>query len=74
MEEYKIRFIKEYWELRHRVTKLGDMLSRFNLGTLEFEPTCPIEILRAQFQVMAAYLSLLEVRAKIEGVDLNKEV
>ena len=52
MEEYKIRFIKEYWELKHRIFKLEDLLRKFDLGILEFEPKCPIEILKAQFYTM----------------------
>lgn len=36
MEAYKERFIKEFWELNERVTKLGDMLTKYDNGTLDF--------------------------------------
>lgn len=73
MEEYKIRFIKEYLELKHRIFKLENLLRKFDLGILEFEPKCPIEILKAQFYTMQQYLTLLEIRAQIEHIDLDKE-
>ena len=36
--------------------------------TLEFTPTCPIEILKEQAKLMRKYLYALEVRAEIEKV------
>ena len=74
MEDYKVRFIKEYKELSERVNKLGNMLAKYDNGTLEFTPTCPISLLKAQYFAMRAYLTILEERAEIEDVDLTVEL
>lgn len=46
------------------------MLVKHEAGTLDFEPTCPIELLEHQANVMGEYLHILEVRAEIENVKL----
>lgn len=74
MEAYKVRFIKEYRELKDRKEKLFNMLVKYEQGTLEFEPTCPISLLRKQYQAMCEYLYCLYTRAEIEKIDLNSEV
>lgn len=74
MEDYKVRVIKEYKELSERVNKLGNMLAKYDNGTLEFTPTCPISLLKAQYFAMRAYLTILEERAEIEDVDLTTEL
>lgn len=74
MEAYKERFIKEYGELSKRVNKLGNMLTKYDNGTLEFTPTCPISLLKAQYFAMRAYCTILEERAEIEDIDLTAEV
>ena len=40
-------------------------------GTLDFTPDCPLSLLKKQSSVMANYLTLLDKRARIEGVDLS---
>ena len=70
MEGWKVRFRKEYYELRERYQKLGMMLSQYENGQLEFEPRCPIDLLKRQRSVMWDYLSTLEQRAKIEEIKL----
>lgn len=47
-ETYQDRFVKEYIELKGRYKKLHKMLVKYDAMTLEFTPTCPIEILKAQ--------------------------
>lgn len=74
MEAYKIRFIKEYRELEDRKEKLFNMLLKHEQGILEFEPACPIALLRKQYQAMCEYLYCLSARAEIEKIDLNAEV
>ncbi|MBP3245539.1 MAG: hypothetical protein J6M59_10630 [Bacteroidaceae bacterium] len=74
MEDYKVRFVKEFKELDERTTKLGNMLSKYDEGTLEFTPTCPINMLRTQYFAMLAYRSVLIERAEIEDVDLTTEL
>ena len=75
MEDYKKRMVEEYQELWPRVVKLENILNRYGKGELDFEPTCPIDLLVAQYHAMSTYLNILNVRAEIEDVDLwNKNV
>ena len=62
MEDYKVRFINEYKELKERYEKLKKML--------DFTPNCSYELLRSQQKVMGEYLGILEERAIIEGIEL----
>lgn len=67
---YVSRMIAEYRELKDKYNKLHRMLIKHEAGTLDFEPTCPIELLEHQANVMGEYLHILEVRAEIENVEL----
>ncbi len=67
---YVNRMIAEYHELKDKYNKLHRMLVKHEAGTLDFEPTCPIELLEHQANVMGEYLHILEVRAEIENVKL----
>lgn len=73
MEDYKVRMVAEYREVKTRYQKLHKMLVKFDAGKLDFTPTCPIGILRDQAAAMGKYLYILEMRAEIEGVDLEGE-
>lgn len=42
--DYKDRFKAEYFQLKIRFDKLSAMHTKMKDGTLEFTPTCPIEI------------------------------
>ena len=68
--DYKERMKAEYRELKERYEKLHRMLVKYEAGTLDFTPTCPIELLKKQAKVMGEYLYVLEVRAAMEGVAL----
>ena len=68
--EWQTRFRIEYSELKERYNKLHKMLVKYDAGTLEFKPTCPIELLRKQKAAMGEYLNILEIRAEIEKVTL----
>ena len=70
MDDYKIRMAHEYRQLKERYDKLHNMLVRYDAGTLDFTPSCPIQLLRDQAAAMGKYLYILEVRAQIEKVDL----
>ena len=70
MKDWKERFKKEYYELKERFQKLDMMIGRHEKGQLEFEPKCPIDLLKRQRSVMWDYLSTLEQRAKIEEIKL----
>ena len=69
-EDYKERFKAEYWQTKIRHDKLHDMIVKYEAGTLDFEPTCNIDIFKKQITNMANYLYVLEVRAEIEGIIL----
>lgn len=71
MEAYKKRMVKEYWELHERAEKLGNMLEKWGNGELDFEPTCPYDLLIAQLCAMNIYLLILKKRAEIENIDLE---
>ena len=68
MEAYKVRFLKE------RTTKLEVMLDKWLYGNLGFEPSCPYDLLESQFYAMKTYLNILNQRAEIEDIDLNRGI
>lgn len=70
MEAYKVRMVKEYWDLKDKYDKLHKMLVKYDAGKLDFTPNCPIGVLREQAGVMGNYLYILEKRAIIEDIDL----
>lgn len=69
--EWQVRFREEYHGLKNRQAKLHKMLVRYDAGTLDSKPTCPVELLRQQEIVMSEYMRILEIRAQIEGVLLD---
>ena len=71
MEEYKERFIKEYKELKERYEKLHNIIVKAEANTLDFELSCPLDLLKEQANYMGNYLHILEIRAEIEKVDIN---
>ena len=70
--DYKERFYAEYWQLKIRYSKLHKMIVKYDAGKLDFEPTCPIDLLKHQKSLMGQLLYDLEVRAEIEQIDLNE--
>ena len=70
-DDYKQRFVGEYWELKIRIEKLEDMIRKYALCTLGFIPDCPISTLRDQADTMRRYLNILEDRAIYEKIDLT---
>lgn len=69
--DYKERFKAEYWQTKIRYEKLNNMCEKWDNGELNFEPTCMRATYDWQLSVMEEYLSVLEYRAKYEGVDLD---
>jgi hypothetical protein len=69
--DYKERFKAEYNQTKIRYRKLHAMIIKYEAGTLEFELTCPIDLLKDQSICMSNYLYDLEVRAEIEGIELS---
>lgn len=70
-EDYKDRFLAEYWQVKLRYDKLHKMLVNYDAGALSFEPT-NIDVLRQQAAAMGKYLYVLEVRSVLEKVDLQE--
>lgn len=65
--DYKARFKAEYYQTKIRYEKLHSTIVKYEAGTLDF---LPIELFKAQAEHMGKYLFDLEVRAKLEGIDL----
>lgn len=68
--DWKERVQTEYKQLKERYDKLHNMIVKYEAGTLEFTPNCPIDLLKEQAAAMGKYLYVLEVRAQIEDIDL----
>lgn len=69
-DDYKERFRAEYWQTKLRYDKLDDMTVKYEAGTLNFTPTCSLDLLKMQQQYMGNYLRCLRIRAELEGVKL----
>lgn len=67
---YKDRMREEYLQLKDRYNKLHRMVTKYEAGTLDFTPTCSLDLLKAQKKAMGEYLHCLEIRAEIEKVAL----
>lgn len=70
--DYKERFKAEYKQLKIRFDRLVAMCEAWDKKELKFNPTCPREIYDKQLSAMEDYLEVLEERATIEGVELDK--
>lgn len=68
--DYKERFKAEYEQTRIRYLKLKAIVTKYYQGTLEFELSCPIDVLMDQLDIMQSYIDILEIRATIENVEL----
>ena len=68
--DYKERFKAEYQQTKIRYEKLHRMCIKYEAGTLDFTPNCPLDLLKEQKAAMGRYLGCLEVRAEIEGIEL----
>lgn len=71
MSDYKERLVDEYQQTKSRYEKLHRMIVKYEAGTLDFIPDCPIDLLKAQKKAMGMYLYILEVRAEIENIKLQ---
>lgn len=70
--DYKERFKAEYWQIKIRWRKLHRMLVKYEAGTLDFEPSCSLELLKKQAFHMGNYIHILEIRAEVEGIVLEE--
>lgn len=76
MEDYKQRFVKEYKELKERRDKLSiffnKLMAREKYGAkIDISENVSSDILKVQLNHMDCYLDALEIRAAIEGIELN---
>lgn len=69
--DYKERFKAQYYQLKIRICKLDNMLNAWDRDELTFELTCPRAIYELQLRAMREYKSFLEIRAAIEGIELD---
>lgn len=70
-DDYQERFVAEYLQTMIRYKKLSKMLDDWDSGELNFTPTCPRSTYRMQLRAMNDYLSILEARAVMEGIDIR---
>lgn len=71
-ENYRERFLAEYYQTKIRYNKLHKMIIKYEADTLDFEPNCSIELLKNQASAMGKYLHILEIRVEIENIELEK--
>ena len=75
--DYKERFIAEYWQLKIRYEKLKKLTTKIESAERMARPDLAPNfvgdraLLCEQQSTMGRYLHLLEVRAVIEGIDLE---
>lgn len=72
--DFKDRLKAEYYEVKIRYEKLHEMIVKYEAGTLNFKPKCPIDLFKQRAKNMREYLYTLEIRAEIEGIDLRQEI
>ncbi len=68
--DYKERFKAEYWQTKIRYQRLHNMIVKYEAGTLNFEPSCSLDLFKSQASNMGKYLYTLEIRAEIEHIEL----
>ena len=69
-DDYKNRMKAEYLQTKIRYDKLHKMIVKYESNTLDFEPSCRLELLKKQANAMGQDLYYLECRAEIEGIGL----
>lgn len=71
-KDYQERFVAEYQQLVIRYKGLKKMLDNWDRGKLSFVPTCPRSTYNLQIKAMTDYIAILEARAVMEDIDLEK--
>ena len=77
--DYKDRFCAEYAQTKIRYEKLKAFNNKIEAAYLTDDVEmpkhdCPADLLRDQQRAMGRYLHILEVRAVIEGIDLEERI
>ena len=69
-DDYKDRFMAEYYQVKIRYQKLKSILDKYEEGPLDFEPSCSISLLMIQREIMEDYLNVLQDRAIVENIEI----
>ena len=69
-DDYKNRMKAEYLQTKIRYDKLHKMIVKYESNTLDFEPSCSLDLLKKRASAMGQYSYYLECRAEIEGIEL----
>ena len=72
-DDYKTRMVEEYHELKERISKLDDAVTKYKSGELEFKPKCLGGMTVAQLYIMQDYLHVLFDRIKVMGISLDSD-
>lgn len=72
-DDYKTRMVEEYHELKERISKLDDAVTKYKRGELEFKPKCLGSMTVAQLYIMQNYLHVLFDRIKAMGISLDSD-
>lgn len=72
--DYKERFKAEYYQLKTRFVGLLNMVDKWDREELTFNPTCPRSTYEMQLKAMKDYMAILEMRAVMEGIELDTSV
>lgn len=70
-ENYKDRLKAKYIQLKNRYEGLKRMTDNCDNGILSSTPTCPRATYNFKLRAMKEYLDILEIRAKIEKINLE---
>ena len=69
-DDYKDRFMAEYYQVKIRYKKLKSILDKYEDGTLDFELSWSISLLMIQREIMEDYLNVLQDRAIVENISV----
>lgn len=72
--DYKERFKAEYYQLKIRFVGLMNMCGKWDRNKLTFDPTCPRSTYNLQLKAMRDYMAILEMRAVMEGIELDTSI
>lgn len=72
--DYKDRFKAEYNQLKIRFISLMNIIAKWDVDALTFEPTCPRNTYELQLKAMRDYMTILEMRAVMESIEIDTSV
>lgn len=67
---YEDQFIAEYEQLKERYDKLKETVD--NWDTITSTSKCSVSVYQSQLNAMKQYLKILEIRGRVENINLNK--